>query len=191
MEDSAKAPFIDQLLGESNGRDTAIVVPDHVWHAGPFHGFHHLQSLGPVHGERLFAQDHLARFRCGNRDLLVHVIGARDIDQIDVFSRQQLAPVSFMRLITPFAGESFYLGFLATADGLQNRLVFEVEEIANLAESVRVRAAHEAVADESDVERFHGDLWLVSIRSVSADAVLSLSSSGSSGGEGWGEEAVS
>src|SRR2546425_492817 len=71
---------------------------------------------------------------------------------------------------------------------LEYRLVFEVEEVAHLAESIRVRAAHEAVADESDIEGFHGDLWLVSIRSVSADAVFPLSSSG---GEGWGEEAVS
>ena len=55
MEDSAQAAFIDQLLGERDGRDASIIVPDHVWHTGLFHGLDHLQSLGSVHGQRLFA----------------------------------------------------------------------------------------------------------------------------------------
>src|SRR5436309_580536 len=135
MEDSAQAAFIDQLLGESDGRDAAIIVPDHVWHTSLFHGLDHLQSLGSVHGQRLLAKDHLAGFGRRNRDFLVHVIGASDIDQIYIFPSQQLAPVSLMRFVTPFAGEGLYLGFLATTDRFQNRLVFEVEEIANLAES--------------------------------------------------------
>ena len=39
---------------------------------------------------------------------------------------------------------------------LQHRLVRQVEEVADLAVGVRVRPAHEAVADHADVERFHG-----------------------------------
>ena len=84
MKNAAEPAFIDELLGQRDRRHAAVVVPDHVRHSGLLDGLDHLQPFGAVHRERLFAQDHFAGFGGGDGDFRVHVVGAGDIDQVDV-----------------------------------------------------------------------------------------------------------
>ena len=100
--------------------------------------------------ERLFAQDHLAGLGGGDGDLGVDVVRRGDVDEVDVVALDELAPVGFDGFVAPLGGEGFDLAGIAGADGLEDRLIFEVEEVVDLAIGVGVRAAHEAVADESD-----------------------------------------
>ena len=41
VEDPAQPAFVDQLLGQRDRRHAAVVVPDHVRHAGPLHRLDH------------------------------------------------------------------------------------------------------------------------------------------------------
>ena len=41
MEDPAQPALVDELLGQRHGRDAAVVVPDHIRHAGGFDRLHH------------------------------------------------------------------------------------------------------------------------------------------------------
>src|SRR5438046_1184841 len=91
----------------------------------------------------------------------MHVIRAGNINEINVFPRNQLAPVSLVRLETPAVGESLHFGRVARAGRLEHRLVLKLEKITDFAIGVRMGAAHEAVTDEADVEGLHGILWLV------------------------------
>ena len=91
----------------------------------------------------------------------MHVIGASDINQINVFPRNELAPVSLVRLETPAVGERLHFGRVARAGGFEHGSVLELEEVADLAIGIRMCAAHEAVTDQADVEGLHGILWLV------------------------------
>ena len=45
VEDLAEPALVDQLLGQRDGRHAAVVVPDHVRHAGLLDGLDHLQRL--------------------------------------------------------------------------------------------------------------------------------------------------
>ena len=112
-------------------------------------------ASGAVHRERLFAQDHFAGFGGGDADFGVDIVRRSDVDHVDVIARDQFAPIGFDRFVAPFFGEGFGVFFVAGANGFENRLIFEVEEIFDLRESVGVRAAHEAVTDESDAKLFH------------------------------------
>ena len=150
VEDASQTAFVDQLLGERDGRDTAIVVPDHVGNARPFDGGNHLFAFSHVHGQRLFAQDHLARGGGGQGDFLMDVVRRANIDRVDIVALQQFLPIGFDRGITPGLGELRGLGLVAGAHGLQHRPVFGVEEVAHAVISVRVRPAHKAVADHAD-----------------------------------------
>ena len=46
VEDAPEPALVDELLGQRDGRDAAVVVPDHVGHAGLLDRLHHLQALG-------------------------------------------------------------------------------------------------------------------------------------------------
>ena len=58
------------------------------------------------------------------------------------------------------SAKSLRLRLVARRDRLQHRLVAAVEEIRRPPPGVRVRPAHEAVADHADVEIFRGHLFL-------------------------------
>ncbi len=101
VEDLAQPALVDQLLGQGDGGHAAIVVPDHVRHAGLLDGLHHLEPFGAVHGQRLFAQDHLAGRRRGQGDFGVGVVRRADVDHVDVLALDELAPVGFDRFVAP------------------------------------------------------------------------------------------
>src|SRR5712691_12034915 len=155
MEDSPEPALINELLRECDGGNTAIVVPNHVWHAGILDRLHHFDALRSVHRKRLLAQDHLSRLRGGDGDVPVHVVWAGNINHVYVVTRNELAPIRFTRLIAPPFRESVDLGSVAAANSFEDGLVFEVEKVANFAKGVGVGAAHEAVTNQADVKGFH------------------------------------
>src|SRR5712692_9225645 len=155
MEDASEAAFVDELFGQGNGRDAAIVVPDHVRHLRALDGLDHFLAFGAVHRERLFAQDHFAGLGGGEGDWGVSVVWTGDVDEVDVVARDEFAPVGFDRIPTPLRGETFGLRGVPGTDRLEDRPVAQVEEVVDLAVGVRVRPAHEAVTNKSDVELFH------------------------------------
>ena len=126
VKNPAESTFVDQLLGERYGGNASIVVPNHVFDAGLFDGLAHLFAFGLVHRQWFFAQDHLARFGRGDRNLFVQVVRRANIDRIDVIAFEQLAPIGLDRLIAPVVGERFRLFFVASTDGFENRFVFEI-----------------------------------------------------------------
>ena len=107
VEDAAEAAFVDQMLEQHHGRHAAVVVPDHVGDFGGFHRLRHRGGFRRIAPERLFAQHHFAGLRGGDGDFRVRVVGAGDVDQVDVLAVHQLAPVGFDRLISPVFGEGF------------------------------------------------------------------------------------
>ncbi len=158
VEDLAELAGVDDFLGEGDGRDATIVVPDRVGDAGIFDRIHHWRTLLGGAGQRFLAEDHLAGLGGGDRDGSVGVVGRADVDGVDVVAGNEGFPVSFDRLEAPLAGEGLGTFLIAGADGLEDRAVCEVgEEVVDALVSVGVGAAHEAVTDEANVEWFcHG-----------------------------------
>ena len=95
MKNLAKLAFVDQLLGKGDGRHTPVIVPDHVWHLGLLDGFHHLAGFFGRAAQRLFAHDHFAGLCGGNGYFMMGVIGAGDIDDVDILALNQFAPIGF------------------------------------------------------------------------------------------------
>src|SRR5262249_17034919 len=80
------------------------------------------------------------------------VVWTLDVNDIDVFPLNQFSPVRFDRCVTPLVGECLHTLEIASADSLKDRNVRHVEEATHLQKCVGMRAAHEAVSDETDVE---------------------------------------
>ena len=147
---------VDELLGEHDGGAAAVVIPDHIGHAGLRDGLEHFFGLGSVEREGLFAEDHLAGLGGGDDLLGVEIVRRGDVDDVDVVARDELLPIGLDGLVAPFVGELLRFRGVAAADGLRDEFVGRGEEVINLMEGVAVSAAHEAVADETDTELFLG-----------------------------------
>ena len=166
VEHAPDAALVDDLLGQGDGRHAPVVEPHHVRLAGGRHRRHQLPALRGIHRQRLFAGDHLAGRGRGLGDLQMHVVGGADVDQVDVGPLHHAAPVGVGLLPSPVGGERLELVRLARAGRLHHRLVLQVEEVAHLAVGVGMGAAHEAVADDGDVQFLlgHGFLPTASAR---------------------------
>ena len=86
MEDFAELARVDYLLGQCHCGNATVIVPNHVGYTGLFNRLAHLFAFGNVHCQRLFTEDHLARFSGFNGDLFVQVVRCADIDRIDVIT---------------------------------------------------------------------------------------------------------
>ena len=113
VKDAAEPAFVDELLGERDGRHAAVVVPHRVRHARLLDGGDHLLPLGRVHRQRLLAEDHLAGLGRGDRDVVVQVVRHADVDRVDVRALDQLPPIGFDRRVAPRVGK--LLGLLRIA----------------------------------------------------------------------------
>ena len=159
MKDPAEPPLVNEVLGQGDRRHATVIVPDHVGHTRLFHRGHHAGGFLGAAAERLLAHHHFAGFGGSDGDLGVGVVGRRDVDKVDVRPLDQPAPVGLVGLVAPLLREGRDLGGVARANRLQDGTKGKVEELADLAKGVRMRAAHEAVADDADVEnllRAHG-----------------------------------
>ncbi len=151
MEDLPQAAFVDEILGQRDGRHAAVVVPDHIGHAGLLDRLDHLGPFGRIHRQGLFAQHHLSGLGRGDGDVVVQVVGHADVDGVDIFPREQLPPVGLDRLVSPFVGELLGGSLIPRTNGLEHGPVIEVKKIIDAPIRVRMGPAHEAVADQADV----------------------------------------
>lgn len=82
--DATEISTVDDLLGERDGREEAIVIPDKVGETRGLDGLHHFESLFAIKGEGFFAEDHLAVFNGGHGNIEMGVVWGADIDGIDI-----------------------------------------------------------------------------------------------------------
>ena len=153
MEDFAEFAVVDEFLGQRHGRYPAIVVPDHVGDAGLGDGIDHFLALRPVHGQRLFAQDHLAVLGRGDGDVGMRVVRRADVDDVDVLAFHQPPPIGLDGCIAPAVGKRLGLVGTAGAHGLENRAMLQIEEMIDLTIRIGMSPAHEAVTDEANIQR--------------------------------------
>ena len=119
---------------------------------GGLHGLHHGSGFCRGAAERLFAQHHFARLGGGNGYLCVGVVGAGYVDEIDVGTLHECAPVTLYGLVAPVISKRFGSIGVAGADGFENGPIRQIEKVRRLQERVGVGAAHETVTDEADVQ---------------------------------------
>src|SRR5438270_5209791 len=116
MENAPEPAFIDELLGQRYRRNSPVIVPHHVWDAGFFDSLNHFEALRAIHRQGFFTQYHFAGFGGSDGNFPMHVIGAGDVNQVDVSARDELAPIGLRRFITPFGSEGFDFAAIASAN---------------------------------------------------------------------------
>ena len=124
-------------------------------YAGSLNGFEHFACVGEIQCQRLFAEDVLAVFRSGDGDNLVHIRRGGNVNDVDIVTLHEGFPRGFVacpaellcRLSDPF--------LVTAADGLHADFRAAVKEHRQTRDGVRVRLAHEFVANQTEVELFH------------------------------------
>jgi hypothetical protein len=151
VPDRPEPSSVDQLPGQRDRRHAPVVVAEHVRHARLAYGGEHPLRVADGIGERLFAEDRLARARGGNRYLGMAVAGRADVDHVDIRPADDLAPVSGGLFPAKSRGRIVEPGAGPPAQDLEARLETRAEESGNLAPRVRMGPAHERVANHGDV----------------------------------------
>ena len=95
VEDLAELAFVDQLLGQGHGGHAAVIVPDHVGHLGLLDGVHHLARIRRRSGPAAFRTSPSCRPWRRRWRFPVGVVGAGDIDEVDILALDQFAPIGF------------------------------------------------------------------------------------------------
>ena len=143
-----ESSLIDHFLGQGNCWNSTGGVPNHIGHSRFLHFADHGFAFLAIQSQRLFAEDGLARLGCGNGDVVVHVVGRRDIDDVDVVPCDEFFPIRFHGFVSPLIRKFFSPILVAGADCRQLRFVLQFgEEVRNLTEGVGMGTAHEAVTD--------------------------------------------
>ena len=133
MKDTAQTPLINHILSHRHRRDAAVVERDQIGDTGSLHRFSHLQSLSRIERQRFFADDHLAGFSRSDGNFGVKIVGHADLNDIDLFVLNHLAPVSGPGLIAPALSKGPGLLLIQSADRLQDRGVLQIKKIADSA----------------------------------------------------------
>ena len=94
-----------------------------------------------------------AGFQRGDCHLLVQMVRRADIDQTDVGIGRRPFSNRSSHVSIPSGLELVQLRDVSAADGVHDRENRHVEEFADLQECIAVCAAHEFLADETDVDR--------------------------------------
>ena len=152
VEDLSELASVDDVFRQRDRGKESIVVPNEIRQLRLLDSLHHRLALLSVERERLLTQDHLAMLDAGERDIHVRVVGRADVDGVDVLAGNELTPVGFNGARVAVGGELTDLGFVTTTHRLQHRLAASLEEVRNLTDRIRVRAAHESVADQADAQ---------------------------------------
>ena len=102
VEDAAELALVDELLGERHGGDAAVVVPDHVGHAGLLDGGDHLLRLRRRSSPAASRRGSSCRpWRRRWRSRVCRLFGVQMSTDVDVLARDQLPPVGLDRLDSP------------------------------------------------------------------------------------------
>src|SRR5260370_35995861 len=80
------------------------------------------------------------------------VVRTCNVDQIDISPLDELPPICFHRLVAPILGKPYYTLRISRTDRLQHRLIGHIKKTRRLKERVRVRAPHESVSNQADIE---------------------------------------
>ena len=156
VKDFSQPTFVDQLLGQRHRRHTSIVVPNGIGDSCFFDRSDHLFAFSCIESQRLFTQNHLARFGGRDCDLGMRIVWRADVDGVDVVAGDQLLPVGFDRFVLPLVGESLFVLGVSTADCFQDWSQSEFrKEVVDPLVSIAMRSAHESIADQSDIQVFH------------------------------------
>jgi hypothetical protein len=154
--DLAQVADLDDSLGQHHRRDAAVVVAEHVHHAGFLHRRQHRLGFGHRVGQGLLAQNRLAGLGGGDGDLGVAVTRGADVHQVDVVAPHDLAPVGGGLLPAEARRRLRHRRGVPSAQHLHAWREPRRHERPHLAVGVAMGPAHELVADEGDVELLHG-----------------------------------
>jgi hypothetical protein len=185
MVDAADAALLHQLVGESDGGDAAIGVPDEGFAFRMlFCGIVHYFCFGEGAGEGFFAGDVFAGGEGGESHFEMPIVGGGDVDEINFWVGDGLLPVGGGILPVPFFLEALEFGGVAAADGMHDWVGCEIEEFVHFQIGVAVGTAHEFLADEADVDRLFWHGWIGSLAGgrrgarILGDSVIDLSQLG-------------
>src|SRR5712691_1556689 len=150
----AELARVDYLSREAHGGDEAVVEPAHVLYAGRRDALPDLVALVCVTSEGLLADHVLARLGGGDRRSRVHIVWPQVVDEPDLGVRDELLPLRRPALVA------------VTRRSLGDRLLVPAgnrheprperrrpRHVADLAEGIGVRLAHERIAEHA-----HADL---------------------------------
>ena len=156
VPDRADPPLVDELLGQGQGRRSAVgesahrvdALADRLAGRG-----RHLLGLGDRVGQRLLAQHVLAGPQGGDGDLAVGVPGVQmSIRSMSSRSMTRRQSVSTDATAEPLRGRPHRSLVAAGHDG-QLRGQRQVEESVGVPPRLRVHGAHERVADHAHPQR--------------------------------------
>lgn len=156
MPQRAEPAFLDHRAGVGEGGHLAVVEAHHRHLAAgrrPRRGLRHGLRLRDRVGERLLAEDVLARLQRGDGDLRVAVAGRADVDQLHVVPGDQGAPVGLRGRPAVPGGGGLDGRTVASADRGQSGSHRQVEDVSRGTPPLGVGGAHERVSDHADAER--------------------------------------
>ena len=150
MTNLADGALLNHLLRLRDGGDAAVVVADHMHDLGALHGLQHLAALPHIQRERLFAKHVLARLGRGDGNLGMGIIRRVDVDHVDLRIGHHRPPIVDGMIPAKLRARLFHLDGVATANGVQPHIAFEIKKARRLPPGVAVGLAHESVSDQAD-----------------------------------------
>ena len=151
VADLAELAGLDDLAGESNSGDEAVVERAEVLDAGCLDPLPDVVALVGITPERLLAENVLARFGCGDRRLRVERVRAAVVEQADRRVADDVAPVGRPPLVPVALGRSGDGLLIAACDRNEPRHQRRwPRHVLDLPERVRVGLAHECVPEHAD-----------------------------------------
>ncbi len=154
---AADPAVVDQPPGQRDGRDPAVVEPDHGPHAalgGPGGRRGHGLGFGQRVAQRLLAQHVLARVQRGDGDLGVGVAGGADVHQLHVVPVDQGPPVGLDVVPAVTAGGEPGGGLVPAGQHVHPGPERDVERLAHGGPGPGVGRAHEGVAHHPDAQNW-------------------------------------
>jgi len=144
---------IDQLTRQAHRRHEAVVERAHVLHAGCRDATPDVVALVRVTSERLFADHVLARLGRGDRRSRVHVVRPQIVEEPDRGVGDEFLPPRRRALEAVASCRGCDGRGVAAGNRNEPRLERRrPRDIGDLAEGVRMRLAHERVAEHPDAD---------------------------------------
>ena len=159
MINPAKRAFADHSLCQRNSRDAPVIMADHVDDLRLLCRGEHRLGLFDVQCQRFFAQNVLPVFRRRNRHLRVKIRRGDDVHDVNQRRLDNFAPVRCGVLPAELCPGRLHARSVASAKCVQLNVGLEVEEAGRLPPGIRVRLAHEAVADQPDAKSSRHKSW--------------------------------
>jgi hypothetical protein len=105
-----------------------------------------------------FSHHHLAGFCCRHRHFEMHIVGRGNVDHVDIVALHESAPIRLVAFPARSVAERAQSVFGAGRRGFEHELVFQIEKPVRLPKGVRMRPAHETIANDTHSELFHNKI---------------------------------